>query len=196
VQVIPIRGAAVLSALVLLLPGIARAQDKSPQRQIADAVSPLPDSLRGGAKVLGYRGGQLVTLREGRNSMICLADDPQEKGFHTSCYHRSLEPFMARGRALRAEGASRQAVESTRLAEIEAGKLAMPTQPAALYQLLHDDDAFDPSSGDTVGLRGLYVIYMPYATTETTGISTTPSRTGPWLMYPGKPWAHVMLNRR
>ncbi len=189
-------GAALPAALMLLPPSVSPAQDKAPQRQIADAVSPLPDSLRAGARVLGYRRGQLVTLREGQNSMICLADDPQEKGFHASCYHRSLEPFMARGRALRAQGATREAVESTRLAEIEAGKLTMPAQPAALYQLFHDDDAFDPSSGDATGLRGLDVIYMPYATTETTGIATTPSRTGPWLMYPGKPWAHVMLNRR
>lgn len=191
-----IRAAAVPAALMLLLPGVSPAQDKAPQRQIADAVRPLPDSLRAGAKILGYRGGQLVTLREGENGMICLADDPREKGFHVSCYHRSLEPFMARGRVLRAQGATREAVESTRFAEIEAGKLAMPAQPAALYQLFHDDDAFDPAGGDTTGLRGLDVIYMPYATTATTGISTTPSRTGPWLMYPGKPWAHLMLNRR
>jgi hypothetical protein len=188
-------GAAALSALALLLPGLALAQDKPVQRQIADATSPLPERLRAGATVLGYRAGRLVTLREGQNALICLADDPTVKGFHTACYHRSLEPFMARGRALRAQGASRETVESTRLAEIQAGKLAMPTQPAGLYQLFHDDDAFDPASGDTTGLRGLDVIYMPYATTETTGLSTAPSRTGPWLMDPGKPWAHVMINR-
>jgi predicted outer membrane protein len=196
VELTPSWGAAVLSALALLLPSLAPAQDKPTQRQIADAVSPLPDSLRPGAKVLGYRGGQLVTLRKGQNAMICLADDPHDKGFHSACYHRSLEPFMARGRALRAQGATREAVESTPLAEIEAGKLAMPTQPAALYQLFHDDDAFDPSGASSTGLRALYVIYMPYATTETTGISTTPSRDAPWLMYPGKPWAHVMLSGR
>jgi hypothetical protein len=128
--------------------------------------------------------------------MVCLADDPAVKGFHTACYHRSLEPFMARGRALKAQGLPAPAADSVRLAEVEAGKIPLPQQPAALYSLFHDDDAFDPAGGTTEGLGGLYVIYLPYATQESTGISTTPSRTQPWLMNPGTPTAHVMINRR
>ena len=30
--------------------------------------------------------------------MICLADDPNESPrWHVACYHKALEPFMARG---------------------------------------------------------------------------------------------------
>jgi hypothetical protein len=37
------------------------------------------------------------------------------------------------------------------------------------------------------------VVYVPYATPESTGLSTTPG-TAPWLMYPGTPGAHIMIS--
>lgn len=58
-----------------------------------------------GAKVLGYNSsGEIVTLREGNNGLVCLADDPNSKGISVACYSDKLEPYMARGRALIAEG--------------------------------------------------------------------------------------------
>jgi hypothetical protein len=185
------------AALVALLavPSILPAQDKPEDRQIADALSPLPDTLRAGARVLGYRAGKLAVIRSGSGEMVCLADDPAEKGFNVACYHRALEPFMALGRELRAQGLARPGIDSARLAAATAGTLEMPGQPAALYSLRHPDDAFDPRGGVPPETAGLYVIYMPYATEATTGISTVPARDRPWLMYPGAPWAHVMISR-
>jgi hypothetical protein len=172
----------------------ACAQEPPTEQQITGAVSPLPEDLRDGAAVLGYRGGRLVSLRAGDNTMICLADDPSVTGFHAACYHEDLEPFMARGRALRAEGHQRPAIDSVREAEIEAGTLAMPSEPRALYSLSSDQE-YDPASGVPTDASGLNVIYMPYATEQSTGISTTPAGDRPWLMFPGKPWAHVMISR-
>ncbi len=184
---------AALSASVI--GGLAAcAQEPSTEQQIAGAVSPLPEDLRDGAAVLGYRGGRLVSLRAGENAMICLADDPAETGFHAACYHEELEPFMARGRALRPEGHQRPVIDSVREAEIEAGALAMPREPRALYSLSSDQD-YDPAGGVPTDASGLYVIYMPYATEHSTGISATPAGDRPWLMFPGKPWAHVMISR-
>src|ERR1044072_3004801 len=75
------------------------------EQQIAGAVISAPAALRASATVLGYSPeGKLVTLRKGTGPLVCRATGPKEKQFHTSCYHKSLEPFMARGRALRAEG--------------------------------------------------------------------------------------------
>jgi hypothetical protein len=172
----------------------ACAQDVPVAQQLTQAVTPLPTPLQAGAAVLGYRAGKLVPLREGTNVMVCLADDPTLAGFHAACYHRDLEPFMARGRALRAAGHERPAVDSARAAEIEAGTLAMPQGPRALYSLSSDDE-FDPVTGSVPNASGLHVIYMAYATEETTGISTAPARDRPWLMFPGKPWAHVMISK-
>jgi hypothetical protein len=167
---------------------------QSSQRQIASAVSTMPANLRANATVLGYNAsGKLVTLRKGSNDMICLADDPAQKMFHVACYHRSLEPFMARGRELHARKLSREAIDSIRLADVRSGRYAMPSKPAALYQYFAPRDSVDAATGNVNGASYLYVVYMPYATPATTGLPANPIDGGPWIMYPGKPWAHIMI---
>ncbi|MEP7325718.1 MAG: hypothetical protein ABI836_07210 [Gemmatimonadota bacterium] len=182
-----------LAFVVLFVVPAAWAQDRPAATQIAAAVLALPDSMRAGAGVLGYQGGKLVELRRGTNDMICLADNPADSTFQASCYHKSLEPFMARGRALRAQGLKRQALDSARAAEVKSGALAMPGGPAALYSVFGKQDDFDPAGGMPAGSTALDVIYLPYATTATTGISTQPSEKSPWLMHPGEYRAHVMI---
>ncbi len=175
--------------------GTAASQGKSADQQIAEAVSALPEALRAGATVHGYRGGELVTLRQGDNMMVCLADDPADDRWHVACYHGSLEPFMAKGRAIRAGGTTdRAAVEAQREAAIRSGEVKMPDAPAALYSLTGSDQSFDPATGQVSGASALYVLYVPYATEESTGISSEPAGNRPWLMAPGKPWAHVMIS--
>ncbi len=160
--------------------------------QIAAAVLPLPPEARASAKVLGYGAdGKLTTLRDG-TGMTCLARDPKASRFHVACYAQSMEPFMARGRELRAQGVTSAAeVDSVRFREAKSGKLAMPKFPAALYSLTDGD--FDPKTGTAPGARHLYVVYIPYATSESTGLSTKPNGSAPWIMYPGTPKAHIMF---
>lgn len=124
--------------------------------------------------------------------MLCLADDPAEEQFHASCYADSMEPFMARGRALRAQGVKGAQVDTVRFAEVKAGKLKMPTAPAALYQIF--GQSYDATAGAVKGARALFVVYVPFATAASTGLSTVPSDTKPWLMLPGTPKAHIMFS--
>ena len=161
--------------------------------QIASAISALPEEFRATATVLGYASAssKLDELRRGTGPYICLADDPSDDRFHVACYHSSLEAFMARGRELRAQKVAN--VDSARYAEIEAGKLKMPSQPAALYSLTGKPEAFDPATGAVTGARPLYVVYLPFATPETTGIPAKPGENTPWLMFPGTPKAHIMF---
>lgn len=165
------------------------------EQQILAAVSPAPEAMREEASVLGYNPeGELVSFREGTNELICLADDPSDNRFHVACYHKDLEPFMARGRELKADGHSSDGVREVRGQEIEAGTLAMPEKPMSLYSLTGGADAWDYESGELQSARPLYVVYVPYATVESTGISTSPASEGaPWLMDAGKPWAHIMI---
>lgn len=177
------------------LPSQAQSPSYPPaERQIAAAESPLPQNLQKGAKVLGYdEQGKLITLRPGTNDMVCVADDPAGKQFHVACYHKSLEPFMARGRQLHAMKKSKEAVDSTRLRDVRTGQYAMPSRPAALYQYFAPRDSVDAGTGAVKAAQYLYVVYTPYATHATTGISETPVEGGPWIMNPGKPWAHLMI---
>ncbi len=179
--------------LMIAIPFPALAQQKSTEQQVAQAVSPLPESIRGGATVLGYRNGStLDVLREGDNEMICLAPNPESSRFHASCYHRDLEPYMARGRELRLRGITGNESRSTRFKEIEAGALKMPNHPMALHSVT--GGTFNPETASVDGGSYLHVIYVPYATQETLGVSHQASRERPWLMHPGTPGAHIMIS--
>jgi len=164
-------------------------------QQIAAAVSAAPVPMQEDAAVLGFdSSGELTTLRKGLNELVCLADDPADDRFHVACYHQDLEPFMTRGRELKAEGHTTNDVREIRQKEIESSDLLMPEKPMSLYSLTGDADAWDYETGTLQSARPLYVVYVPYATVESTGISTTPASEGaPWLMNPGKPWAHIMV---
>lgn len=167
-------------------------------QQIDAAVTAAPPNKREGARVLGYKTkDEFSILREGSNELICIADDPADPGFHVACYYQDLEPFMKRGRELRAKGLSRSEVDSIRKSEIESGDLSYPEKPMALYSLSGPKDGYDYSTGKVVNARPLYVVYIPYATEQSTGISATPAgKGGSWLMEPGTPWAHIMMPGR
>ncbi|MFN2399357.1 MAG: hypothetical protein ABR543_12045 [Gemmatimonadaceae bacterium] len=166
----------------------------STDQQIAAAVLPLPAEMRDSATVLGYESNaKLVKLRSGSGSMICLAPQVRSPRFHVACYHRSLEPFMARGRALRTSGVKGDAVDSVRFREAKAGRLKLPRQAAALYSLTGPWDVFDTATVTAPKARPLFVVYMPYATAGSTGLRTTPIKDGPWLMGAGTPKAHIMV---
>lgn len=163
--------------------------------EIEAAVSPLPPEYRAGATVLSPDStGAARVVREGKGEMICLAPDPGAQEFHAACYHRSLDPFMARGRALRAVGVSGAEVDSVRFREVRDGSLSMPKEPAALYQYFGGH--YDPVTQAVVGAQSLYVVYIPFATGASTGLSEKPSETGPWIMFPGTPKAHIMMAGR
>lgn len=185
------------SILFLTAPAsAAMAQPTSEARLIAETVSALPEAMRAGAEVRLFKNGELVTVRSGGNGIVCLGDNPADDRWHVACYHESLEPFMARGRQLRAQGITeRAAIDSIRGAEIESGALEFPAGPAALYQLFGEMGSFNHETGEAEGANALYVLYLPYGTEASTGISTVPSRARPWLMAPGEPWAHVMISR-
>jgi hypothetical protein len=173
---------------------IVAAQVPPASQQIAAALLAAPKELRPDATVLGYSpDGKLVTLQKGAGPMICLASKPGGKQFHVACYHRSLEPFMARGRALRAEGVKEERVDSVRFAEVRAGKLAMPRRAAMLYSLTGPAGSFDTATGTAAQAKPLFVVYLPNATVASSGLPATPTEGMPWIMDPGTPKAHIML---
>ena len=109
----PRRLAKALLSLSFAVPAALVAQQAKPvpvprlteAQQVASAVLALPVQFRGNARVLGYKPGgkELVPLRDTKGEFTCLATEP-DAPLHLACYHNSLEPFMARGRQLRAGG--------------------------------------------------------------------------------------------
>lgn len=164
--------------------------------QIKMAIQAAPEMYQKEATVLGYsKDGKLITLREGSNKMVCLADDPNKEGISLACYGAELEPFMARGRQLRAEGKSEEEIREIRKQEIDAGKLKMSLEPAMVYVLGAEESDLDPKTGEMANSRIRYVLYKPYMTGESTGLPTKPQAPGmPWLMDANTHRSHIMIS--
>jgi hypothetical protein len=170
----------------------APAEVPSPEVQTAQALHAAPEGLREGAAIRGFDGaGRLVTLREGSNDLVCRADDPADERFEVVCYHASLEAYIVRGRELRAAGVTGREADEARWAEAEEGRLSLP-EPSIILHIL-TGEGYDAEEDRILDPFMRWVIYVPYATAESTGLSTEPARGSPWLMYPGTPGAHIMV---
>jgi hypothetical protein len=165
------------------------------EEQINAAVMAAPEDKRAEATVMGFDAeGKIVMLREGSNNMVCLGDDPASPGFNAACYHKDLEPFMARGRQLKAEGKTRQEIFEIREKEAKSGELQMPENPATLHVLFGKEASYNAESGKVENGRLRYVVYIPFATSESTGLPERPIVPGgPWIMDPGTHKAHIMV---
>lgn len=168
---------------------------ESDQDLIATALMAAPKDSRENTKVIGYNmAGEFVTLKEGDSEYIVLADDPKKNGFNAACYHKDLEPFMARGRTLRNEGKSSDEIFAIREAEVKSGKIKI-TPGSTLHIYYGPNTTFDPETSQVEGAKLRYVIYTPFATSKSIGLPETPSAPNhPWIMDPGTHRAHIMIS--
>lgn len=177
-----------------MLAGLAAAAGvPTPEEQIAVAALAAPVERRAGAEVLGYdASGKLVTLRKGANDMVCLGDDPSKDGINVACYHKDLEPFMARGRELAATGMKEADRQKQRNKEVDDGKVKMPREARMLYVLT--GKSYDAAAGTLTDSYLRWVVYTPYATPESIGLPAKGGAGAPWLMSPGTAGAHIMMS--
>ncbi len=185
-----------LVLIQLVLTAIAQNNSLTPELQIKSALLAAPTDKRSGVAVYGYSPArEIVLLRKGNNELICLADDPAQEGFSAACYHKELEPFMQRGRDLKKQGKSVQETFNIRETEAKAGKLYMPKQPATLIVYTAAKENYNSTTGEVKDAYMRYVVYIPYATAESTGLPLKPEGPGmPWIMHPGTHGAHIMIN--
>ncbi len=178
----------------------ACAQEEKPEImpkdiQIKTALLPAPEEKKEGAMIYGYdEDGEVVVLREGTNDLVCIADNPYNKGIQVSCYFKDLDPFMERGRQLKKDGKETMEIREMRGAEVAAGSLKMPKAPSMMYIFYGSEEAYDKTKATLGDGQFRYVIYTPFATTESTGLPLKPHAKGmPWLMDPGTHRAHIMV---
>lgn len=185
----------ILICLFCVAYSTAAQQIPSKEIQIKTALLAAPDELKDGAMVYGYDDkGEFLVLRKGSNDLICLADDPNSPGFNASCYYKGLDEFMERGRQLRKEGKNAKEIFDIREEEVKSGKLKIK-DGATLFVLTADDEDYDREKGEVNNSYLRYVVYIPWATAESTGLPLRPSGPAmPWIMDPGTHRAHIMIN--
>jgi hypothetical protein len=172
------------------LPATAPAFAASPDEQIAQAVTPLPEDLRAGATVVIYDPGTGArkVLRQGTNNVECEPENPSD-GF-TRCYSNVNRPRREFEAKLRAEGKSDKEIQAGIDGAIKAGVLKVPPMGSMSYRLSKKDDV----------IKHLWVMSVPYATPEMLGVSAVSQRDAalkgmgiPWMMLPGTAGAHIMI---
>ncbi len=168
----------------------------SDEALIATALMAAPEESREDCTVIGFNmAGEFVTLKEGTNEFICLADDPKKDGFSAACYHKSLDPFMARGRELKKQGKNGGEIFDIREEEVKSGKLSMGKPGSTLHIYYGAQSLYDPETAVVAGAQYRYVVYLPFATSESTGLPEEPiAKNHPWIMNPGTHRAHIMIS--
>ncbi len=159
------------------------AADDTVNRLVEEALLALPNHLRVGAAVVKFEDGERMDLRTGSNGLICRADDPEVPGIAIWCYPDTHDAYARRWYQLAAQGKEPAEVNATIMAEIEAGELEWPNV-AVNYNLR------GPSLDNAVSVT---VIYIPFATGESIGISEERDFHRPWLMLAGTAFAHIMI---
>ena len=159
----------------------AKVKKMSNAEIIRSALSAGPREVSEHAAVLAPdANGKLAEIRAGTNGWTCLADEPDTPGLDPMCIDKQSMLFI-------------QSLMS---------KAAKPanTAPGIVYMLKGGSDisATDPFQATTtnyVDSPPHYMIMWPYDA-KSTGFSTTPKKTGTWIMWAGTPYAHLMINQK
>ncbi|MCK5711265.1 MAG: hypothetical protein KAI25_00965 [Hyphomicrobiaceae bacterium] len=161
------------AALALLLPATALAQ----QDIIESAMSAGPATVSMNATIMNW---DLETVREGTNDWTCLPDRPDTPGNDPWCVNAPWLNF------LQAYVGQKEPTYTT----VGVAYMLQGDTPVSNT----DPYATEPTSPEdwVVGLGPHLMVIVPdLGMLE--GVSTDPYNGGPWIMWPGTPYAHLMI---
>ncbi len=168
---------AALSPSSVLGEGGARRDVVRQAAEAAAAESAAPASLSKHATILN-RDGQVVRI--GSNGWTCLPDDPNTAGTDSICMNESWRNFMD---------------------ALKNKKKPTYTQVGIAYMLQGDRPvsntdpyATEPKPGDDwVDQLGAHIMVLLPDADTLKSVPTNPRNGGPWIMWAGTPYAHLMI---
>jgi hypothetical protein len=168
---------AALSPSSVLGEGGARRDVVRQAAEAAAAESAAPSSLSKHATILN-RDGQVVRI--GSNGWMCLPDDPNTAGTDSICMNESWRNFMD---------------------ALKNKKKPTYTQVGIAYMLQGDRPvsntdpyATEPKPGDDwVDQLGAHIMVLVPDADTLKSVPTNPRNGGPWIMWAGTPYAHLMI---
>jgi hypothetical protein len=159
----------------------AKVKKMSNAEIIRSALSAGPREISDHAAVVAPdANGKMAEIRAGTNGWTCMADEPDTPGLDPMCLDKQSMMWA-------------QSLMS------HAPKPAN-TAPGIIYMLQGGSDisATDPFAKTTdhfIESPPHYMIMWPYDA-KSTGFSTTPKKSGTWIMWAGTPYAHLMINQK
>lgn len=168
---------AILTAVCLGLAtaGVVNAQDKA--SLIASAVSAAPNSISADATVMDW---QQNVLREGSNGWTCLPDMPESPGNDPMCLDK---PWLNWAHAWMTK------TKPTHT-DIGFGYMLRGDSPASNTDPFAEGPTPD-NEWITEAVPHIMMIVPDPKVLE--GVPTDPKNGGPWVMWRGTPYVHVMI---
>jgi hypothetical protein len=184
------RASSTLATLTLLLIGFAwgvaqSAAGHTDEEAIADALSAGPDAITEHATVLAWpteEGGDFRVLREGNNGWWCIASTPgaAEVGLQDpSCDDETWLEF------------ERAFLEGRDPAIDRVGIAYMLSGDAGLSNT--DPFATEPTDDNEWHVSGPHIMVVVPDAAMLDGFPTDPQSGGPYVMFAGTPYAHIMV---
>jgi len=144
---------------------------------IASAVSAGPSSVSDNATVTDLAGN---VLREGSNGWTCIPDDPNAEGTNPWCFDAPWGELRA------ALGEGREPnITSIGIAYMLAGDAPVSNIDPAATEPTADNQWLNPI--------GSHIMLVAPGDDPWASFSADPSNGGPWIMWPGTPYEHLMV---
>ena len=172
-------------AMLLTIPSSAAlAQRKMTKAQkIANAMTAAPRSISANAAIMDWpasEGAQMATLRDGSNGWTCLPDFPGTKGNDPMCVDAQWMSFM-------------DAMMSKTNPTITHAGVGYMIAPGGAYGSNKDPYASKATADNEWGYDPPHVMLLVTDQGSLRAMPTTRQSGGPWVMWSGTPYAHVMI---
>ena len=178
--------ALVLAAL--FTPALAAAQAEaqangSADAKIRNAMSAAPQSIAASATILDWpatEGGEPVQLRAGTNGWTCFPDFPGSDGDDPQCLDRTWLNWAS----------AYLKKEAPRIERVGIGYMIAPGGASTSNT---DPYATAPSPDNDWGHDPPHLMVLVPDLEDLEGLPTTRESGGPWVMWRGTPYAHIMV---
>lgn len=175
---------------LLLLGGAASAQSGPPSEAASEemtrsASSAAPLSVTGEATIVSRTmppsgDGGADVLREGTNGWVCMPDNPEVPGDSPACLDATWRAFL---------DALLEGEEPPADGGLGVGYMLRGDFPVSN----RDPSATEPTAdNEWIPDSGPHVMLLVPDTSVLEDLPTSPGD-GPWVMWAGTPWAHVMV---
>lgn len=162
-----------LAATLVVSPLRAQADDPA----VANALSAGPASIRAGATVMAPDGR---ILRQGTGPWTCIPDMPDVPGNSPMCLDAQWLDVISAWRARTPPRVTRTGFAYMLIGDMPTSNVdPFAAGPTADNQWIEDS--------------GPHLMLILADTTALGGIPTDPANGGPWVMFAGTPYAHIMI---
>jgi hypothetical protein len=163
---------------------LAEARKESPptEAKIQNAMSAAPRSIAQAATILDWptaAGGDLIELRKGTNGWTCLPDDPNTPTNDPMC----LDPMWKVWLHAFMTGTIPHSTATGIAYMLQGGSDASNTDPAATQ----------PPAGQDWLISPPHLMILSPQQLDPAVFSTDPHSGGPWIMWAGTPYEHLMV---